>query len=83
MELCRLERLLASDFSAGTEAFREQLLARCLAELASNEAMAPTAGNAPGYGNVTNNNPTALSAADETECLGASSFRSPRGRPAN
>ena len=28
-----IERLLAHDFSAGTEAFREDLLGRCLAEL--------------------------------------------------
>lgn len=28
-----LERVMKADFSAGTEAFREGLLARCLAEL--------------------------------------------------
>lgn len=32
-----LEQLLKQDFSAGTEAFRDDLLARCLAELAAAE----------------------------------------------
>lgn len=33
----RLEELLAQDFSDGTESFRDELLARCLAELTTAE----------------------------------------------